>query len=64
MDSLSMGRMVVYIVTPGYGFGMLAVGFIVIAIVGSVLYFVVNYLQRKEKEEAEQKKNKIWTWDS
>tara|TARA_B100000963_G_scaffold358642_1_gene383768 strand:- start:471 stop:626 length:156 start_codon:yes stop_codon:yes gene_type:complete len=50
-------------VTPGYGFGMLAVGLIVIAIVGSVLYFVVNYIQYKEKEEAEQKKNKIWNWD-
>ena len=49
--------------TPGYGFGMLAVGFIVIMIGVLVLYFVINYLQQKEKEEAKQKKNKIWNWD-
>ena len=26
-------------------------------------YVIINYIQRKEKEEAEEKKNKIWNWD-
>ena len=63
MDSLSMGRMVVYIMTPGYGFGMLAIGLIAITIGATVAYLIINYIQRKEKEEAEEKKNNIWNWD-
>jgi len=62
MDSISVGRMVGYIMTPGYGFGMLAIGLIAIMIGGTIAYLIINYIQKKEKQEAEEKKNKIWNW--
>jgi len=62
MDSISLGRMVGYIMTPGYGFGMLAIGLITIMIGGTIAYLIINYIQKKEKQEAEEKKNKIWNW--
>lgn len=48
--------------TPGYGFGMLAIGLIAIMIGGTIAYLIINYIQKKEKQEAEEKKNKIWNW--
>ena len=62
MDSISLGRMVGYIMTPGYGFGMLAIGLIAIMIGGTIAYLIINYIEKKEKPEAEEKKNKIWNW--
>tara|TARA_B100001287_G_C22535519_1_gene459500 strand:- start:661 stop:789 length:129 start_codon:yes stop_codon:yes gene_type:complete len=38
--------------TLATGFGMLAVGLIAITIGATVAYFIINYLQKKEKEEA------------
>jgi hypothetical protein len=38
------------------GFGMLAVGLIVMAIAGSIIFFVINKMQRDEIEKEEKKK--------
>jgi hypothetical protein len=38
------------------GFGMLAVGLIVMAIAGSIIFFVINKMQRDEIAKEEKKK--------
>ena len=35
--------------TIGYGFGMLAVGLLAIAIGGTIIYKVINYKKREDK---------------
>ena len=42
--------------TLGYGFGLLAVGLIVMAIAGSIIFFVINKMQRDEIAKEEKKK--------
>ena len=45
--------------TPAEGFGMLAVGLIAMAIIGTIMYLVINKIQDNEikaKERAEREK--------
>ena len=46
-----------------YGILQLAVGLCAIMVGGLIIYFVINYNIKKEKEEKERKKNKVHNYE-
>ena len=44
--------------TPAYGFGMLAMGLIAIAIGATCFYIIVKRIEKKQKEEQEMKERR------
>ena len=46
-----------------YGILQLAVGLCAIMVGGLIIYFVINYNIKKEKEKKERKKNKVHNYE-
>ena len=45
--------------TVGYGFGMLAVGFIAMGIAGTIMYLIVNAIEDRKIKREKQEREKI-----
>ena len=46
-----------------YGILQLIIGLCAIMVGGLIVYFVINYNIKKEKEEKERKKNKVYNYE-